>query len=160
MDAPDWRQDGNHSNDELESRTASSGRTDKEKCWQTTSDALNLQMFLSCFERREDHLEETSEWIVIPLTHCFFHSIKQQDQLKAALTKGKMLSSEAAFCLWTTADKQTEEQHAAQMKEWMNEIGWKTASGQIHNEQHKGCIEGRRTHLTATNRQIVNRLPD
>jgi hypothetical protein len=38
-----------------------------------------------------EHPKEMPEWIVVPLTHGFFHSIERQDQLKVAIiTKGKM----------------------------------------------------------------------
>ncbi len=134
--------------------------TDEEEYWQTKSDAPNLQTFLSRFERREDHVEETPEWIVVPLTHSFFHSTELQDRLKETITKGKALNCKALICLWTTVDKSIEERQATDVTKWMDDIGWKTTTGQIRNEQHDGYLEGRSTYLIAANREIINRLPE
>jgi hypothetical protein len=114
--------------------------TDKEECWQTTSDALNLRTFAPRFEQREDHLEETPKWTVVLLPHSFFQSTKLQDQLKVAITKGKTLNCKALTCLWRTLENNTEDRQAVLMKEWLNYIGWQTTSGQIRNKQHDGYI--------------------
>jgi hypothetical protein len=98
--------------------------TDKEECWQTTSDAPNLRTFASRFERREDHLEETPKWTVVLLPHSFFQSTKLQDRLKVAITKAKTLNCKALTCLWTTLENDTEERQAALMKEWLVEQHW------------------------------------
>ena len=46
--------------------------TDEEKYWQSTNDVPNLKIFLSRIARRQEELEETTEWIVVPLTKHFF----------------------------------------------------------------------------------------
>jgi hypothetical protein len=129
---------------------------------QSKSDTLNLPTFRSQLEQREDHLEETPEWMVLaPLAHRLFQSTEPQDQLKAVITKGKTLNCKTLTCLWKTMAKNAEERQAVPMKEWLNHIGgWKTMSGQIRNEQHDGCVEGRSACLIAANRESINKLPE
>ena len=83
--------------------------TGKEKYWQSTNNVPNLKIFMSCIPQRQAALEETPEWIVVPLTQCFFLSIKQRDIFKMAITTSKALKSKSVICIWTTVDKQTEE---------------------------------------------------
>jgi hypothetical protein len=187
---------------------------DENNYWQTTSDAPNLQTVLTRLERREDHLEETPEWIVVPLTHCFFHSTERRDRLKAAIAKGKALNSlqvfltrterarqrgnlpeerpewivvplthqlfrttaiqerfeeavvqgkarnsKAMICIWTTPNRKEEERQTAIVQEWAEDIGWKTTTGQLTNEQHDGYLEGRSTYLIAADERIIKKLP-
>jgi hypothetical protein len=134
--------------------------TDEQTHWQTTDDVPDLRTFLSRLNRSDDHIKETPEWIIAPLTHCFFNSTKQRNRLKELIQKGKHLNSKALMCLWTRTNKNVEEQQADQIKRWMRDIGWETKSGQIRNEQHDGYLEGRSACLIAANRQIVNRLPE
>jgi hypothetical protein len=100
------------------------------------------------------------EWIAAPLVHSFFQSTKLQDRLKVAAPKGKTLNCKALTCLWTTVKKNTKEHQAVLMKARLNDVGWKTTSGKIRNEQHDGYIEDRSTYLIAANREIINRLPE
>jgi hypothetical protein len=100
------------------------------------------------------------EWIAAPLVHSFFQSTKLQDRLKVATPKGKTLNCKALTCLWTTVKKNTKEHQAVLMKARLNDVGWKTTSGKIRNEQHDGHIEDRSTCLIAANREIINRLPE
>jgi hypothetical protein len=82
-------------------------------------------------EQKQCHLEETPEWTEAPLVNSFFQATELQDQLKVAIAKGKALNCKALTCLWTTVEKSREERQAVQTKEWLNNVGWWTTSGQI-----------------------------
>ena len=59
-----------------------------------------------------------------------------------------------------TVNKQTEERQVELITEWTVELGWKTTTGQIRNEEHDGYFEGRSTYFIAANRRTVKRLPE
>jgi hypothetical protein len=82
------------------------------------------------------------------------------EMTQTAIDAENELQTISNICLWTTVDKQLQERQAEKMKGRMNNIGWKTASGQIRNKQHDGHLEGKSKCLIAANRQIVNRLPE
>ena len=79
-------------------------------------------MFMSRIARRQEHLEEILEWIIVPLTQSFFLSAEKRDIFKEAIIKGKAINSKALICLWTTVDKQIEERQAEQRTEWITEL--------------------------------------
>jgi hypothetical protein len=68
---------------------------------------------------------------------------------KEVLLQGKALCNKAMTCVWTTPDQREAERQAATVQEWAKDMGWKTASGKIKNEQHDGYLEGRSTCLVA-----------
>jgi hypothetical protein len=63
------------------------------------------------------------------------------------------------MCLWTTPDQKEEEQQVAAAQEWAKDMGWKTTSGQIKNQQHDGYLEVRCTCLVAAKERVIKRLP-
>ena len=65
--------------------------TDEEKYWQATNDVPNLKLFMSRMARREDRrLEETPEWIVVPLTQRFFLKYRTARQTPRSDNYGKI----------------------------------------------------------------------
>jgi hypothetical protein len=136
--------------------------TDEGDYWQTRCDAPNLKVFLTRTERARQRgklPEEKPEWIVVPLTHQLFRTTAIQERFEEAVVQGKALNSKAMICIWTTPNRTEEERQAAIVREWAEDIGWKTTIGQLKNEQHDGYLEGRSTYLIAADERIIKKLP-
>jgi hypothetical protein len=137
--------------------------TDEDTYWQAQDDAPNLQTLMTRLDRRKQGTDMTSQerpkWIIITLTQRLFNKETRQAQLQEVLTKGRELDCKAVICMWTTNDRKEEERQAEKVKEWTNDIGWKTVSGQLRNEEHDGYLEGCSTYLITAKARVINRLP-
>ena len=122
----------------------------------------DLKTFLHRIDR--DNLggapqQQTPGWILVPLTHHVTYCREAQERFQDLLIKGKALNAKALVCMWTTSNPDMEDRQMRLVREWTEDMGWATTSGQIRNDQHDGYLEGRSTYLIAADKRVIDRIP-